>query len=109
MLLIYNMYHITTIILIIFTVLYYIPAFIMLIVSKPAYGRALGTFLLILGLLTFIIMCADQECIITGPCVIWGWVRFALIFVFLILPITILSIIGWVSRTDSIESTKEEN
>ncbi len=36
----------------------------------------------------------DQECIITRPCVRWGWIRFGLIVMFIIIPVLSMFLFG---------------
>lgn len=93
------MFHITTIILAIYSFIYLLVSMIMLFVRKPVPGTyGLGTLFIIFSIISLSIMTVDNECIITGPCLIWGWIRFALVCLFIILPSFITTIIALGSR-----------
>lgn len=82
------MIHITTISLIVLSILFFIAIFILGGYLEKKHGPGAGVplvILLILSIPLVVISCIDQECIITGLCRIWGWIRFILYILLLII------------------------
>ena len=85
--------HITSIILLIFLII----SITIAIYNRNNYQfnkDNLLTFLFLIITIYTSISIYDQECIITGQCNKWGWIRFGIIVFFIIVPTISLLLFG---------------
>ena len=87
--------HITSIILLIYAVLY-ITFSIFTLQKIELNKKTFLSILLIVFSIFSVISIYDQECIINSSCSQWGWIRFGLILLFIIIPSIVVTGYGWI-------------
>lgn len=90
-----------------------IVAILNLITSFAAGIRTSGVVWAIVsflvGIIVLLVMVMDQDCVVTGGCNIWGWIKFTLTAVVLVISIVLSIMMVWKGKEITItDDTKDK-